>query len=136
MKNTVLAPNIKNIYSQTSLSTANGKELNTEKVTQVYKWTIETALGTFTGTGLSINDLNNEITMLTNNARILKKNITPMTLVNETTDDRVYTWNVITHSGQVSGVAVSLEEAKKVINSFGYKEVVKSRIVESRATSI
>lgn len=114
----------------------NENERNANKKTQVYKWTIETGLGTFTGTCSSINELNEEITALTNNARILRKNITPTTLGDDEMGNKVYTWNVITHSGQASGVSVSFEEAKKVINSFGYKDVVKSKIVASRATSI
>lgn len=138
MKNTSLKQNIKNINSHsisTSTST-NAAEIRGNKQPQAYRWTIETALGTFTGTCLSINDLNNEITMLTNKAKIIKKNITPSTQINDNREDKIYTWNVITHSGQASGVSVSLEEARKVINSFGYKDVVKSKITQSPATPI
>jgi len=99
--------------------------------TQIYKWTVETEIGVFTGTCLSIDDVNEEIAMLTNNAKILKKNITPVTVRKENVGNKVYTWNVITHSGQASGVSVSLEEAKRVINSFGSTEVVNSNIIES-----
>lgn len=42
-----------------------------------YKWTIKTVLGTYTGTCLSIKDLNQKITMLTstnmNNKRIVQQ---------------------------------------------------------------
>lgn len=103
------------------------------KETHAYKWTIETALGTFTGTCLSINDLNEEIIMLTNNSKILRKNITPVTLKNENVGNKIYTWHVTTNSGEISGVSVSLEDAKKAINAFGYKEVVNSNIDELSA---
>lgn len=120
------------LYSHSMSRGTNKDGISVEnKETQAYKWTIETGLGTFTGTCLSIDELNDEITMLTNNTRILKKNITPMTLINENLRDKIYTWNVVTNSGQASGVSVSLEEAKKVINSFGNGEVIKSKIVES-----
>src|SRR5690606_39155918 len=125
MKNSSIAPSIEKhnkLYSHTMLRKTDENGISEKKETQAYKWTIETGLGTFTGTCLSINDLNEEITILTNNSRILKKNITPVTLMNETLGDKIYTWNVITNSGQASGVAVSLEEARKVINSFGSKD--------------
>jgi len=125
MKNSSIAPSIEKhnkLYSHTMFRKTDENGISEKKETQAYKWTIETGLGTFTGTCLSINDLNEEITILTNNSRILKKNITPVTLMNETLGDKIYTWNVITNSGQASGVAVSLEEARKVINSFGYKD--------------
>lgn len=136
MKNTSLVPDIEKLYSHTMSRKIHGDEISENKKTQAYKWTIETRLGTFTGTCLSINDLNDEIAMLTNNTRILKKNITPVTLMNENIGDKIYTWNVITNSGQASGVSVSLEEARKVINSFGYKEVVRSKIIESSTTHV
>ena len=98
---------------------------------QVYKWIIETELGTFTGICLSIDGVNDEITQLTNNIKILKKNIIPETLSNENCGNKVYTWNVITNSGHASGVSVSLEEAKKVIKSFGNAKVIKSNMLES-----
>lgn len=117
------------LYSHSMSRGTNKDGISVEnKETQAYKWTIETGLGTFTGTCLSIDELNDEITMLTNNTRILKKNITPMTLINENLRDKIYTWNVVTNSGQASGVSVSLEEAKKVINSFGNGEVIKSKM--------
>ncbi len=105
-----------------------------DKITQVYKWSIETELGTFTGTCLSMDGVNEEIALLTNNTKILKKNIIPMSLISENLGDKVYTWNVITHSGHASGVSVSLEEARRVIHSFGNTEIVKSNIVESFKT--
>ncbi|PKQ46099.1 hypothetical protein CSW08_04980 [Confluentibacter flavum] len=102
-----------------------------DKVIQVYKWSIETELGSFTGTCLSMDGVNEEITLLTNNAKILKKNIIPMSLINEDLGNKVYTWNIITNSGQASGVSVNLEEAIRVVNSFGSTEEVKSNIDES-----
>lgn len=116
-----------------SLTVASEKNnISTEnEESQIYKWTIETEIGVFTGTCLSIDDVNEEITMLTNNVKILKKNIIPVTVGKENLGDKVYTWNVVTHSGQASGVSVSLEETKRVINSFGSTEVVNSNIVES-----
>lgn len=136
MKHSNIAPDIEKsnkLYSHIMLRRTDENGESEKKQTQAYKWTIETGLGSFTGTCLSINDLNEEITVLTNNTRIFRKNITPVTLLNETLEDKIYTWNVITNSGQVSGVSVSLEEARKVINSFGYKEIVKSKIIESSA---
>ncbi|WP_162623314.1 hypothetical protein [Confluentibacter sediminis] len=104
------------------------------KTTQVYKWNIETELGTFTGTCLSMDGVNEEIASLSNNSKIIKKNIIPMSLISKNLGDKIYTWNVITNSGHASGVSVSLEEAKRVINSFGNTEIVKSNIVESFKT--
>ena len=79
--------------------------------TQVYKWTIETKMGVFTGTSLSIDEVNKEIAMLTNNSRIIKKNIIPTSSTNESEEDKIYTWNVITNSGKASGISTSLKEA-------------------------
>lgn len=101
------------------------------KIIQVYKWHVETELGAFTGTCLSVDDVNEEIALLTNNAKILKKNIIPMSLLNENLENKIYTWNVITNSGHASGVSVSLEEAKRIIDSFKSMGVVKSNIAES-----
>lgn len=132
MKNVSIVPSMEKptkLYSRSRSSHTHKNVTSVEnKETHAYKWTIETVLGTFTGTCLTINDLNEEIRMLTNNSKILKKNIIP---VNEKVEDRIYTWLVTTNSGQISGVSVSLEDAKKVINSFGYNEVLNSEIVES-----
>ncbi|WP_100616039.1 hypothetical protein [Confluentibacter citreus] len=120
------------VYSKSVGAAGEKSDMKTdEKVIQVYKWSIETELGTFTGTCLSMDDVNEEIALLTNNAKILKKNIIPMSLINEDLGNKVYTWNVVTNSGHASGVSVSLEEAKRVINSFGHTEEVKSNIAES-----
>ena len=123
MKNPNIILDIENantLYSHSMYRETDKNGMSVEnKETQAYKWTIETVLGTFTGTCLSINELNEEIAMLTNNSKILRKNILPVILVNEKLEDKIYTWNVITNSGQTSGVSVSLAEAKKVINSFG-----------------
>jgi hypothetical protein len=102
---------------------------------QVYKWTIETKMGVFTGTSLSIDEVNKEIAMLTNNARIIKKNIIPTSSTNESEEDKIYTWNVITNSGKASGISTSLKEAQSALNSFGTTEVVKSNIAESFTAS-
>lgn len=134
MKDTNIAPEAEKstaLYSRVRRKPSNTFTNIENKETHAYKWTIETAVGTFSGTCLSISDLNKEITMLTNNSRILKKNIIPLTLRDENLRDKTYTWYVTTNSGQASGVSVSLEDAKKVINSFGYNEVIHSNIVES-----
>lgn len=135
MKNSIITSGIEKsnrLYADSVSPATKKNEISAEdNETQAYKWTIETELGTFTGTCSSMKDVNEEITMLTNNTKILKKNITPVTLSNENLGDKIYTWNVITNRGQASGVSVSLEEAKKVINSFGNTEVIKSNIVES-----
>jgi hypothetical protein len=108
------------LYARVRMHQAHMSSLTVEnKETHAYKWTIETALGTFTGTCSSINDLNEEITLLTNNSKIIKKNITPITQMDENSNDKRYTWLVTTHSGQVTGVSISLEDAREVINSFG-----------------
>jgi hypothetical protein len=120
------------LYSD--ILTENTKKHNTDinhKKMDVYEWNIETEIGNFSGTCLTINDLNKEIAKLTNNAKILKKNITPVSITNENLDNKVYSWNVITTSGHASGVSLSLEEAKTVVNSFDNKEVIKSNIEET-----
>ncbi|WP_157804980.1 hypothetical protein [Confluentibacter lentus] len=138
MKKSIIASSIaasSMLYSN-SMTAANKKndiEQN-NKTIQVYKWNIETELGTFTGTCLSMDDVNQEIALLTNNAKILKKNIIPMSLISENLENKIYTWNVITNSGHASGVSISLEEAIRVINSFGNSEEVKSNIDESFTT--
>lgn len=121
------------MLNSNSVDVAKGKnDMETDdKIIQVYKWSVETELGSFTGTCLSMDGVNEEIALLTNNAKILKKNIIPESLINDDLGDKVYTWNVMTNSGHASGVSVSLEEAIKVINSFGSTEEVKSNIDES-----
>lgn len=138
MKNTNIAPEAEKstaLYSRVRRKPSNTFTNIENKETHAYKWTIETALGTFSGTCLSMNDLNEEITLLTNNSKIFKKNIIPLTLKDENIRDKTYTWYVTTNSGQVSGVSLSLEDAKKAINSFGYNEVIHSNIVESAVPS-
>lgn len=138
MKNTKIVPEAEKftaLYSRVRRKPSNTVTNIENKETHAYKWTIETVVGTFSGTCLSIDDLNEEITLLTNNSRIFKKNIIPLTLKDENLRDKTYTWYVTTNSGQVSGVSVSLEDAKKVINSFGYNEVIHSNIVESTVSS-
>lgn len=138
MKKSIIASSIaasSMLYSNSM--TAATEENNIEpnnKTIQVYKWNIETELGTFTGTCLSMDDVNQEIALLTNNAKILKKNIIPVSLISENLENKIYTWNVITDSGHASGVSVSLEEAKRVINSFASTGVLKSNIAESFTT--
>ncbi len=105
---------------------------NTNKA---YKWQIETEIGIFTGICPTINAVNKEITMLTNNARILKKNIIPMILTNEDPEHKIYSWNVITNNSNVTGESTSLKEAQRAVKSFGTTEVLKSNIVESLNTS-
>lgn len=101
------------------------------KITQAYKWSVKTEIGVFTGTCLSIGDVNKEIAMLTTNAKVLRKNIIPVSSVNEGSEDKIYTWNVISTNGQASGISKSLKEAQRVINSFGTTEVVNYNISES-----
>ncbi|WP_157831425.1 hypothetical protein [Confluentibacter flavum] len=135
MKNSIIATGIaasRMLYSNQMNAATKKNDMEAEdKVIQVYKWSIETELGSFTGTCLSMDGVNEEITLLTNNAKILKKNIIPMSLINEDLGNKVYTWNIITNSGQASGVSVNLEEAIRVVNSFGSTEEVKSNIDES-----
>ena len=134
MKHSIIKSGIETssrLYSDTMNKATNKNDKVENKATQVYKWTIETELGNFSGTCLCIDDINDEIALLTNNTRIIKKNITPVTIINDRLGDKVYTWNVVTHSGQASGISLSLEEAKRVINSFGTAEIVESNIVES-----
>ncbi|OYX22784.1 MAG: hypothetical protein B7Z06_11155 [Flavobacteriales bacterium 32-35-8] len=138
MKKSIIASGIaasSMLYSNsiTAATEKNDIEPN-NKTIQVYKWSIETELGTFTGTCLSMDDVNQEIALLTNNAKILKKNIIPVSLISENLENKIYTWNVITNSGHASGVSVSLEEAKRIINSFASTGVVKSNIAESFTT--
>lgn len=108
--------------------------------TQGYKWIIETDLGVFTGTCLSIDEVNEEIAMLKNNAKILKKNIIPTfltipSLTNNNEEDKICSWNLTTNDSHASGISTSLKEAKRVVNSFGSTEVLKYNIVESFNTS-
>jgi hypothetical protein len=99
-----------------------------KNITRVYKWYIETEIGAFTGTSLSIDDVNKEITLLTNNAKVLKKNMIPMSFINKNQEGKVYTWSVITNKGQASGLSNSLKEAKRIVNSFIATEVITSNI--------
>tara|TARA_R110000868_G_scaffold37619_4_gene132848 strand:- start:2455 stop:2838 length:384 start_codon:yes stop_codon:yes gene_type:complete len=99
-----------------------------------YKWNIETEIGAFTGTCLSIDEVNDEIAMLTNNAKVLKKNIIPMSIIFENEEDKIYSWNVITNTGQASGISTSLEEVQRVVNLFGTTEMVKFNMAEPFTT--
>ena len=102
------------------------------KTTYKYKYSIETELGLFSGTCSSIDAVNEEIALLANNTKILKKNIIPLVTARQWyTKDKVYTWNRITNHGKANGVSTSFEEAQKVINLFKTKEVIKSNIIES-----
>lgn len=101
------------------------------RATCKYKYSIETKTGVFTGTCLSIDELNKEIALLTNNARILKKNIIPIALKYEDEEDKIYTWNVITKNVNASGISASLKGAQRALNSFRTKQVIKSTIIES-----
>jgi hypothetical protein len=106
-----------------------------KKISEVFEWIVETDKGIFTGTCLSINDVNNEIKLATNNADLLKKNITPVSLISNNTEDKFYTWSVTTHTGHASGVSTNIEEAKRIINVFNTNEVVESNIIESTTNS-
>lgn len=140
MKKSIIGPGLiasSMLYASTVTTKPHTIESNTTEennTTQVYKWKIETEIGVFSGACLTIDDVNKEIGILTNNARILKKNIIPLSLTNKSLEDKIYTWNVITKKGQASGISTSLEEAQRVINSFGAMEVLKSNIAESIAT--
>ena len=142
MKKSIIAPGLiasSMLYANTMTAHQENNDNNNQKIesntTDFYKWSIETENGEFTGTCLTINDINKEIGILTNNAKILKKNIIPTSLTNENLKDKVYTWNVITKNGQASGISSSLEEAQKVVNSFGNTEIIKSNIAESITVS-
>ena len=102
---------------------------------QAYNWRVETNMGCFTGTCLSMDDVNKEIVTLTNNARILKKNIVPTILTNENPEHKIYSWNVITNNSNATGISTSLKEAQRAVKSFGTTQVLKSNIVESLTTS-
>lgn len=135
MKKSILETNI----LQSDLLYAHSRKANTKKtdshrhhkMMEVYEWRIETEIGNFSGTCLSINDLNKEIALLTKNVKILKKNIIPIAIMNDHLDNKIYTWNVITNFGHASGVSLSLEEANRVIDSFGSKEVIQFNIMET-----
>lgn len=109
----------------------NDNKITEDHVSQVYKWSIETKIGVFTGTCLSIDDVNQEIAQLTKNAKILKKNIMPISSIYENKEDKIYTWNVITKNSEASGITTSLKEAQNALNLFGSAEIIKSNISES-----
>ncbi len=124
------------LYNITMTANPENKNQKAENnTTQVYKWSVETEIGFFTGICLSIHDVNEEIAILTNNARIFKKNIIPMSLIYQDEEDKIYTWNVITNNGQASGISTSLKEAQRALNSFGTTEIVKSNIAECVSAS-
>lgn len=104
------------------------------KTTYKYEWNIVTDIGLFSGTSLSIDVVNEEIALLTNNARILKKNIIPVTTINDGLEDKIFTWKIIRNYVQASGIAKSLKEAKKAIQSFDTKLGDKINITESFKT--
>jgi hypothetical protein len=102
---------------------------------QVYRWNIETEIGVFTGSCLDLIDVNQEIAILKDKARILKMNINMMTIKNEQLKNKIYSWNVTTINGEASGLSSSLEEAKRVLNSFGSSEIIEYNIVETFSES-
>jgi hypothetical protein len=100
--------------------------------TAAYQWEVETEFDVFSGTCVSIDEVNKEISMLTENKKIFKKNIIPMTIDNTQNEStKIYTWDVVTKSDQANGVSASFAEAKKMIESFGEKGIIKSSIIES-----
>lgn len=104
------------------------------KTTYKYQWNIVTNMGLFSGTCSSIDTVNLEVALLTNNARILKKNIIPVTTSNDGLEDKIYTWKIIRNYVQASGIAKSLKEAKKAIQLFDTKLGDKINITESFKT--
>jgi len=124
------------VYSKAVTANPENTYQNVENNTiQAYNWRVETNTDCFTGTCLSMDDVNKEIATLTNNARILKKNIVPTTLTNENPEHKIYSWNVITNNSNATGISTSLKEAQRAVKSFGTTEVLKSNIVESLTTS-
>jgi len=124
------------VYSKAVTANPENTYQNAENNTiQAYNGRVETNTGCFTGTCLSMDDVNKEIATLTNNARIIKKNIVPTTLTNDNPEHKIYSWNVITNNSNATGISTSLKEAQRAVKSFGFTEVLKSNIVESLTTS-
>jgi hypothetical protein len=101
---------------------------------QVYQWIIETEHGIFTGTSISIKDVNEEIHMLTDNTKILKKNIVPITSISDSLESKIYTWTVATNNEYPSGQLTNQEEEKRKIRVFETIEGLKSALTNEKNT--
>jgi len=131
MKKSIIASGIfasSRLNANTTL--ANHKN-NEGHETSAYQWEVETEGDVFSGTCCSMEEVNKEISLLTQNKKVLKKNITPMTMGNLKEDIKIYTWKVVTKFGESSGVSKNFEEAKNMVESFGQKGIIKSTIIES-----
>ena len=116
----LIASSMLNINAKTS------NNLKNNITTEVYQWLVETESDVFSGTCLTIDDVNKEIQEKTNNSRVLKKSIKPVSL-----KEKVYAWNVVTDKGHASGVVTSLTDAKNAIDMFGDQKIIESNIIES-----
>ena len=120
------------LYGNVSSANPRGRQ---SSLTPAYQWTIETESDVYTGTCSSITEVNKEISKLTKNQKVLKKNISPIPMMIDHAleeGNNIYTWNIVTIYGHASGVSTNLEEAKKVVESFGLNETIKSEIIESK----
>jgi len=104
----------------------NNGDLNKENETiQTYQWRFETEDSIFTGTCLSIDQVNKEITMLTENTKILKKNIFPVNLSNKNLVKKDYSWEVVVAKGHASSLSPNLKKDKKKKRTFKTLEALK-----------
>ena len=114
----------------------NNNNINIKAETmQVYQWVIETEHGIFTGTCTSMHDVNEEINMLIDNTKILKKNIVPVTSIRDSLKNKIYTWTVIINNEHASSVLSNQEEEKREIRVFETIEVLKSALINSHSIS-
>lgn len=132
MKKSIIATGILASSMMSANATSTSQKNKEGYATAAYQWEVETETDVFSGTCLSIDDVNEEICLLTKNKKIFKKNIIPMTIENTQKEStKIYTWDVVTKFDQAHGVSSSFEEAKKMVESFGEKGIIKSSITES-----
>lgn len=136
MKKAIIATDIvasSMLYSNTVEAINNIKNNNKNDTTSVYHWTVETELNVFTGTCKSIAEVNKEITKVTQESKIIKKNITPLSQIDSDLDtsETVYHWNVTTINGHSFGTSTSLEEAQSFLESLKESDIIKSSIEQS-----
>jgi len=107
----------------------NNGDLNKENETiQTYQWRFETEDSIFTGTCLSIDQVNKEISMLTENTKILKKSIVPVNLSKKNLVNNDYSWDVVVTKGHASSLYANLKKDKKEKRTFKTIEALKSAL--------
>ncbi|ALJ05130.1 hypothetical protein APS56_08325 [Pseudalgibacter alginicilyticus] len=106
--------------------------LEDHNITEFYQWRIKTESGIFSGASQTINEVNKDISALTQNTKVITKSITPIVINKNKLGEKIYTWSIITKKGHASGQSLSLEEAKNMLKSLHTEKVMKSNIIETK----